>query len=426
MAAQAFKNAGSENAPGDPGAEFRDKYVERIGETATLFTLVSLAYIGSQDRILTYQVDTEGKVKDLADFKERLTEIDKLADLLASSAYYKSRVVCNTTIEKSCDSNGVCTSRPVTSCSKKYFWDEPNELTSKGIDHNSIGNWQSFLQRMGGKTSEVQSEGPKAFDLSQRENAIFYPEKVADKNVQLGVSMPLYASVGLAFMFYEEGFKKLAEAEYTKPFVFEGKYIKRRTFLKLMASLILSLKIRDLQLVFADKNKILLSEIQTNTRNVLSQLDIDPTENFTRFFGITPLEIRNTLVDIQVRCNQAVDSGYNGRFDSGWESVKANLNATGQQATRSIANFDSFFSFDKETGKYTIPESLTEITKYLWATREIMQYTRGKSVNVVLRHPLNAAVMALGLFGIAFAAEKTVFPAMDSAADQILEHEEPI
>ena len=67
MAAQAFKNAGSENAPGDPGAEFRDKYVERIGETATLFTLVSLGYIGSQDRILTYQVDTEGKVKDLDD-----------------------------------------------------------------------------------------------------------------------------------------------------------------------------------------------------------------------------------------------------------------------------------------------------------------------------------------------------------------------
>lgn len=55
-----------------------------------------------------------------------------------------------------------------------------------------------------------------------------------------------------------------------------------------------------------------------------------------------------------------------------------------------------------------------------------MQYTRGKSADVVLRHPLNVAVMALGLFGIAFAVEKTVFPAMDMTAEKILKQEESI
>lgn len=439
MAAQAFKNASSENAPGDPGAEFRDKYVERIGETATLFTLVSLAYLGSQDRILTYKVDSEGKVKDLTGFQEKLDTVNELLNLLAfpknqasalydawSRSYVKTRIVCSTTIVENCDSKGHCTSNPVTTCVPENYWDEPEELTSRGIDHNRIDHWKSFLAMIAGKTGEVKTEGPKAFDLSSGENGLFYPEKIADKDVQLGVSMACYGLAGLSYMFYEEGFKNLAEGGYTEPFVFEGKYIKRRTFFKLMTSLILSLKIRDLQLAFVQKNKGLLSEIQANTRNVLSRLDIDPNENFKRFFGILPLEIRNTLVDMETRCNQAVDSGYDGRFDSGWEAVKTNLDTTRQQATRSISDFDSFFSFDKETGNYEIPKGLTEITKYLWATREIMQYARNRSADVIIRHPLNALVMALGLFGIAITAEKTVFPAMDKAADRILEHEESI
>lgn len=94
--------------------------------------------------------------------------------------------------------------------------------------------------------------------------------------------------------------------------------------------------------------------------------------------------------------NQVIMAGRFGGSDKRWEKVKVALTELLSQSTYSLRQFDDFFSVDSETGALQIPDSLTEITSDIWATKQISSYVESQSTAVNLRHPFECPNVDFG------------------------------
>lgn len=426
-----LKEVGSHLRRPENASRLTDNAVEFGGEVASLLAIMWLAYQGSKDKLVTYNVDSESSLRDLAGYRDKLLSIDRFVEVLGGSNTQVSQLDARWEREYYKDKTVLIPQPPETVCSgtgksricrtvakppkpeKVYYWDEPDQLRAVGVDHNQIRSWSDTLRAVSGKVSKISVEAPEAFDLSKGDSKLFYTEKTVDAGSQMLLAIPLYSLVGASFVFYEEVFRKLAETGSTSLIVDDAKYIKRRTFLKLAASVGLALKIRDFEKLFVVKNKNLLPEIREHTASVIASLDTDPENNFKRFFGKTPIELRNTFVDLRDKTVKAQQTGYVGLLDFGWVEVLNHLKATSEEADRSVKAFDQYFSYNAQTREYTIPDDLTEITKYLRATEEIVNYVQSRSTDASTKHLVNALFMFLGLGAVALVGE-TAFPAIDT------------
>jgi hypothetical protein len=429
-ALKALNDSRSENSRGELGPTIRDRVIEYICEGASLLAMVWVARQGSKDQILTYNVKSERQLKDLIDFQNKLETVSNLNSVWGgtttqitnlnsswTSAYHKSRIVSKTSCKTECDTQNHCHEECTITYELEHYWDEPPPITSKGLNWEKLDHWESFLKSLLATTSSLQKEGPQTFDLSKGEESVVYSSKSADSRKQTWVAIPVYSAIGAVYVFYEEVLK-LSSLAYI-----EGKRIKRRSLLKLAAAIPLALKVRDIQKKFALQNDNLLKQTQEHTASVLSQLDVKPVDNFKRFFRIDPQGIRNTLLDMQNKCNQALNSGYSGGFfDGGWPDVKAHIELVKKETEAALINFDNYFSYNKKTGEYIIPEDLTEITSYLWATREIINYTSSRSSEVYTRHILNALALAFGLT-VTAAVSEGLIKVSDQVLDKVLGHD---
>lgn len=194
-----------------------------------------------------------------------------------------------------------------------YVWNEPPELTQHGLHHLRISEWNNILDKLPSKIAGFRTEAPSAYDLRKGGSVLFYPRHEVDAEPSQTLAFILYGLVGFGYMYYEEIIARLTKTEISDPVIDDKKYIKRRTFLKLIASLGGYLGIRNVQDVFARDNEDLPGGIKEHTQSILTQKDIDPVENFKRYFRVTPMQIRQTLADINNVSRAVLESGYNGR-----------------------------------------------------------------------------------------------------------------
>lgn len=422
-----FTHFGKEYDPEDPKTNPTNKLIEGIGESLSLAGILYVAYRGSQDQLITYQVDSESRISDLPQFPETVASIEQFnqailpinaqldsLDRIWTRAY--EDYVCNpvfipdgkggTTMTLQCDTE----------------WNEPSKLISTGLNHNKIGNWKNSGNGLQNRVGDAESQTPQAFDLSNNGLSLYYKEKVADIGGQVVLAGLAYGAIGALFCLYEEGISSIARDEYVadvKPFIDDAQYIKRRTFFKLGAVGLMALKIRDIQRAFIGDNAKVLDQIKANTAQVLNEMDISSEENFKRFFGMDPVSIRNYLVDIKTKTAGALNSGYSGSLDSDWGRVKPEIENTNAHADSAIASFDEYFSFDPKSETYEIPSTLTTATKNLWGTKEVIKFADSQSFRIYTRHLTDALGMAVGLAGLVLIGEKLLFPLPERIRDMI-------
>lgn len=424
-----FRPYTSEAGQGDLRAELRDNIVEKAGELLSLAAIMAVAYKGSQDQMITYTVDSESKLRDLQEFARMSESINDLASVMGNMgkitstlnnawlhAYHKPETRTTVSLVNECDVNNNCSLTTKIETTTVYVWRQPEALTARGIDYNLFDNWTGIMGDLGRRITDIQADSPLAYDLSNGGAKVYYPEEIQDTGEQLKLAVPAYFAVGSAFIFYEEGLKLLSNLGSDRP-TFGGidqLYIKRRTLLKFAASLGLAWQIRKLQRFFADENKNVLTDIQSYVAEVIRQMDVSPEENFRRFFGRTPDEIRVKLAEINTNSKDTL-SVYDGSSDSEWPTVRSKFEAVIAESDRTLSAFDAYFTLDEVTGRRQIPADLTKVIKYLWATREILGYTGARSSEIKMRHVSNAALMALGLGVTALAGELVLFPLLDKA-----------
>lgn len=430
--ARRLSNLRSENSLPGSTQEKVDKAVEYTCETFSVLAMLLLAYQATKDPAVIYRVLSESTVGERTDYPKILEAIDGFDKSTfpikdSSSNLYQvwerayKKLVPKTRIVR--DSNG----NLKTETYYEYEWHEPSELREKGVDNKIIANWISFFRNLEKRTNLLQAKSSTSFDLDAGRNALYYPETIVDGKSQRWWVMPLYGLLGLGYSFYEEIEQKRAEQNYTEPHIDSLIRIKRRSFLKLLGAGALSLMTRRLQVAFGKKNSHLLDEIKAYNDEILVQLDVTPEVNFERFFGRSPEDIRKELQEIIEKTTAVLNSGYNGKgifgllVDPYWEmrdGVKENLENLQKQAIEAKANFDRYFQWDEETGEYQIPEELTLATSYLWATQQMENFVRGKSLEVETRHLVNLLLMAGGLAGFVGLIENIILPASDAVIDK--------
>lgn len=423
-----FKHFGKNEDPENPKTQPSNRLVEGIGEAISVLGILSVAWRGSQDQLVSYEVDAESRIQDLPRFPEIAASFESFNQAVAPIHEQLARLervwrksyehtVCVPVTTYEMDNKGNLTSKTTIECSTD--WDEPVQLTSRGLNYNRINDWEKSLGNLGNRIKEVQSQSPQAFDLSHGGSSLFYQEKAADTGGQVALAGIAYGLIGTLFCLYEEGASSLTEDGSGNRFIDDRKYIKRRTLFKLAAVGLMSLKMRDFQRAFVGGNTQLLDQIKTNTHQVLAQTDIAPEENFRRFFGTDPRRIRNTVVDIRDKTDLALSSGYLGFLDSDWDGVRLELERTNAQAISAVNSFDDYFSFEEGTQSYEIPAALTTATKNIWGTREVVKFASSQSSHIYTRHLTDALSMALGLGTLALIGEKLLFPFSDKARDAL-------
>lgn len=290
------------------------------------------------------------------------------------------------------------------------YWADPPKLEGLGLNHTSIATAKNVFDQLHANSAIATTEVPTSFDLSKGPNIVFYREQVAKaKPTQAFI---LYGLVGTAFIFYEEIAKAISHHTASEAIVDESSGIERRTFLKLAASVVLSLKIQSIQRKFSIKNKDLLTEIQNNTYQTLREMDIGDEVNFARYFGQTPLEIYSTMLNYEKIITNVLNSGYSKSYDSDWVNIHNNLKTTLESLKQGISIFEEIFQF-QSNNTYQIPAEMTEMLKYLWATQKMQDFVAGKKASINFRHFIDAGILALGLGLIATLTEVAVIPASD-------------
>lgn len=420
------------HADPNPEEKLRDTVVERIGEGIAFAAILSLAYTGSRERLVWFDVSAETKIKDSPEFAPMLSSLDQIGEIInpisASAtdldqawkdAYLKTRIVPKYNTVTSCDQKGNCTTSLEITYVTEAYWDEPDELVPLGVNNNLLSGWADRWSSLAKSVSSLKSESPSAFNLGNGPNSLYYPEHSVDTGDQVVVAGLGYGIVGSAFIFYEEVGKWLGQGSEIGPLFNEEMYIKRRTFLKMAASLLAFSLVRKAQRFFSENNWHLLDDIKEHTVNTLKQMEAaTPDENFQRYFGKTPRESREGLAQISQKTEEVLTGDHEGAAgDQGWPGVRANFESLNGRSAQAIAAFDQQFNYNPQSGEYTIPEELNRVTKYLWASREITNYVQRRKVSLSTRHLLNALVLGGGLGLVSLLGEWLLFPVSNAALE---------
>lgn len=395
-----------------------DNLVEKFGEAVAFLIIMASAYDSSRDQLVTYNVDSESKQKNLNDFNEKLRLLNEMGEqfsqfynalntlsLAWNEAYEEERQTCVSDTESK---GRTCTI---------YTYIADGHMKRKfNIDHNTIAYIKRLSLDITQNIGMVLPQVKETFDLSRGEASLFYQEIPKDLQSGKVEAVMLYGLVGFAFLFYEEILKSAATLDRLAnlPRVEEHIGIKRRTFVKVLAAFIGAIYLQQIQIAFVSKNSQLLANIKEHARKVVAEMNVDPEANFERFFGYNLEEMFKMLIEFRNKLQNIIDSGYEGERilfwnDAGWLAVKTQI----INCLEKISNLITYLemTFPNHGGKHQIPDDLTEVTQAIWATHRIQLFVQNQSLKLDLRHFIDAGLLGLFFAGVAVATEKIIIPA---------------
>lgn len=400
--------------PGEVSKETKEATGEGLSNAAVFASLIGLAWMGSRDKLVHYKADSERRLDALDGFEAKMKETLRMKEMVSGlsvqlselytkwrAEYRKSRLVSKYNSE---------TKKIETET--EYYWKEPEEYTSIGIDNAYIEKIRDYFKDLDGKLGRLQADADNYFDLTSGDRGVFYDEKVLDKDKQFRSSGLLYGGVAVMFMLYEEALDERSKIMPERSFgiVDSKRYVGRRAFMKTAAAFLGYGVLRKVQKKFALNNVSLLNDIRQNTAKVTAQMDVGEQTNFSRFFGVSVDHIGDTLHHAKDLFTEGDATTVEG--DEPDEGVRSEMSAVLSSVEHSIQQYATLFGPEKKP-----PAELTEITKYAWASRKIIEYTNDRTAKLKTRHWLNALALGLGFAGVAALSEAVLFPASDKIVE---------
>jgi len=384
-----------------------DKAVEIGGESAAALLVIGMGILGTRTQPISYDVGSESHLTTQSE------PLGKISLILGSG----------TTLAKNTETQWHNSYHHDKTEDEDAYWAQPKNI---GISHEQIESTAQQLRDFQLILNRVAAE--PIFDLSQEDSGLFYPERKTNQTIQKITAMGAYGLVAGLLGTYEEITARATESLTGSPWIDRERFIKRRTFIKLTAALGTCIAIDNVQKKFMNDNQHLLKDIQSYVGDrVLPNINKTPEENFKRFFGISPVQLRVLYqTNITLFSNLPAENNpprINLLFNDGdWPKTRKTLIAQQNDMQRALIAFDEYFGVTQDSQgdvQYTIPQDLNDVMKYAWATDQITTYVASKKAEVDLRHVGNAGLALLIFAGAATLSEGIIFPGMDLVADKL-------
>lgn len=186
-------------------------------------------------------------------------------------AYLKTRLVVEQVPEVHCDDDG-CETTLKTETRVEEYWDEPLELTRRGIDHSIINTWQSaiemqFFAAVGAINAINQT--PTFVDGYDTYRVVAKPIDKSKQNIWRTIG---FGAAATGFAFYEEIASVLAKkyGSYDNLFRnFSQQKVTRRAFLKATVGFYAIKKLANWNRQFARTNSDELARIKREIKTII-------------------------------------------------------------------------------------------------------------------------------------------------------------
>jgi hypothetical protein len=415
---------------GPSGEETTDKAVEFVGEAASIVTLFIGAYQAGRQRLETVEVSSEVV---LADRGEAFVEQGRVLESFANLTIELSRSLQNLEsawrdayrrVERDCKQVRDSEGNTRQECKDVTNWYEPPSLKALGLNRHEISRWLGTIRGVNNTASDLQHNAGNAFDLSMGSRGLAY-ERQETPGVQLWGTTIGVGTIGFIYALYENIGRKAHETFDEVPLIVDDERgIKRRTVLKLIGALAAAFAVIKLADLFAGRNAQIYAEVKAKSEEVIGQIDVSDGDNFRRFFGLDPGQMLQELENMGDVVANVIENGNlrdRGRMAtaSQHESVISNLRSLLVSLKTAIRDFTAFFdisSNDRGELEYTIPQDLTEVSGYLWGSREIQNYVNRREREVRNRPFVNYLIMSAILTGAAVVTELSI-----AASDGIMD-----
>ncbi len=410
-----FRSGRNHNYPAQQPTE---AVIESGCEIAVIAAAVHTAIEGGKDKIYAVDATPTEAVSSNHGTNERYIGIveygsqqtHELSESLGNledfwnDAYYKSRTESYVYLDA--DSGEVKLGTRTV-----YDWEEPDELTARGVNHGSIGYWNRTIQNLDSLFSKLKKVLPDAPVLEvQRDPYQFTPVAIDQGTRNMVTTLGFGVSTGL-FAFYEEIAAKSGLSELS------SKGIKRRSLMKLGAGLFLASKVQGLQQSIASNNSGLLNNVEQYTKSVVAELALDNPQIFERYFGDSVDSIMADLEDMINKTSASLE--YGNKSIEAWDKIKPILADVQKRAIDLKLRYSDLFKY-RGTGKYEISDDLTSALKSVLVHQKVMNYISDKNREVSGSAVGEVLLFAAGLAGISVANEALIV-ATDSAIDRLLE-----
>ncbi len=426
-------------SPADkPEGQTRDAVVEYGGEFAGISLIGLMALRAAREKQVRFI--PRGKPfasnHDFAGYQKATQEISDLMVGLPSqlavlgdawrSAYSYEDLEVEWVPVTTCDANGAnCTIKTEPRYKTVTKWREPESLVSSGLSYETIRVWKRNTGEIHKIAQEVSSTLPQVFDFSGGTRSVVFEEHIEPQGTTNALVAIEYGSIAALYAFYEESVDKLYKYygyDYDDPPIDSNKFIKRRTFLKLLLLSFSTPFVSKMQAALAAENEQLARELRLHLQEVVRDIDTPSDIRFSQMYGPSPKEVRQLLSSITQVTGSVLEthgSRQSQELGESWPNIREQMRDIHASARDMIQRFDDYFSFDRQTEELTVPQDLLTALNNAWATREIVDYTSGRNVRLDLKHHAVAGLLGLYLFAGLFLSEKVVLPVSDAVIDAI-------
>ncbi len=337
-----------------------------------------------------------------------------------NNAYYKSKQVTSISYESICSGSGsheTCTLMPIITTRTVYYWEEPSELTAKGMNNGNINSWSRQINDFNSKLNNVLSLLPNAPTFSEGADSIKFNLESVDTGSRTNVlAFGFGASAGL-FAFYEEIFEKIAKSQDSDSkfwTTISDRKIKRRSLLKLGLGALAVSQVQNIQKEVVVRNSGLLSEVTNQTHEYIAQMDTTADQVFSIWFGSSVYVVAGLIDGIKKTTTDALEGG--SVNTEGWDKIKPQLQNVLQNINNLKSTFVQQFKYDGP-GQYTISPEFVAAIKKVWTYERIKDFINGKNVETNSSTFAQIATFAALLLGISVGSE-----IVTEATDEALNH----
>lgn len=426
-------NQRSENEDRSPVLHTADLVVEHGVEFLGILLAISTALEMGRDKLVTVDVhprETLGQTpegphldQELAVLIEQLPrEVTALSQLNAAwrQAYHKSRQETYYVYEDEC--TGVGDERKCHSVLKQkqktvWYWDEPQQLTAQGLNHNSIEYWLNEAKHQLTRLTYLKTLAPQAPTFKFRMESYTFNVVPMDQEGQNLTRTIGFGTGAFAFAIYEEIITMLENQglDLRKAEGLSQRGMKRRSFLKLAGLLGLGQALGLIQDGVAEQNSHLLQDIQTQTAALLQQKDVEPDQAFSRFMQRTVDQVVQPH-DVIARAS-LLGLEYGSASVEDWASIQPHLQSVRTEATHSGSLLKETLGY-LAPHEHHLPEQLPTAMNATWVHEHVLSFSRAKGREAESAALTELMVLIGGLTGLALTNELIV-QATDAVLDRV-------
>lgn len=398
--------------------------VEGSCELAAIGLALYTATEGGKDKLVTIGISPIETFKDKPNVLEQVQSSEcGIANLATSlheledtwySAYRKPRTEVYLDYQQQCTGSGSSRSCHTIATPKTrtvYYWEEPDELTSKGLDHSTISTWLNHATDLSAKLNDLQTNLPNTSTIENGTASYRLEEHPIDQQSRNWITTAGFGISAIAFTLYEEGASKnelLTSLANTR--------VKRRSILKLGTMAILSQKIKELQQTFASSNSGVKKDIEAHATEIIGQSDTPANVSYQKYFGESIDDTANLLSDIRAKITSSLPSEAASNIES-WNAISSALTNVSTSTDASRSRFTGFYHYEV-AGQYQIPAVFADALRKIWADTQIRSYVDGKNFDVNSQALTQVLIFAFSLAGIAIAQE-TILATSDTLVKKL-------